>query len=172
MKKVGVALSGGLDSTILAALLSTHYEVIPYTHVDEHVGDETRVNAITDYLNIQRSNFIYADKSVPTWVGYIASVRNEVEELYYGDTLLIKVDNSTSTKRLAHDEVIEVSENTICKFPFYKMTKAEVCYIGKIMIPNFNTLLDMTRSCTIPFGPVCNICFHCNERKWALEQIS
>lgn len=168
MKKVGVALSGGVESTILAALLSTHYKVICYTQLDGAVNIP-RINSITKYLGIEDTSIIDHQSYVPTWVGYIASMRGEVEKLYFGDTLI--VDTDTHVKRLDKEDLDNIQHNTICRFPFYNFDKAEVMYIGKTLIPNFRKLFDMTRSCSEGRSGECGACFHCKERKWAMEKV-
>ncbi len=172
MNKIGIALSGGVESTILAALLSMHYnDITCYTQYDDSVNKD-RIKSITQYLNLKDSIFISEDRyrSVPTYLGHIVNMRRDVDVIYFGDTLVM--DKDSGVKRLSKDALVAVEKNTIVRFPFYNLSKPEVMYIGKTLIPKFDVLFNMTRSCAEGREGECGRCFHCKERSWALEEIS
>lgn len=172
MNKIGIALSGGVESTTLAALLSMHYnDVTCYTQYDDSVNKD-RIKSITQYLNLKDSIFISEDRyrSVPTYLGHIVNMRRDVDVIYFGDTLVM--DKDSGVKRLNKDALVAVEKNTIARFPFYNLSKPEVMYIGKTLIPEFDILFNMTRSCSEGREGECGRCFHCKERSWALEEIS
>lgn len=172
MNKIGIALSGGVESTILAALFSMHYnDVTCYTQYD-HIVNKDRIKSITQYLNLKDSIFISEDmyRSAPTYLGHIVNARRDVDVIYFGDTLVMEEDSGV--KRLSKDELVAIEKNTICRFPFYSLSKPEVMYIGKTLIPEFDVLFNMTRSCSEGREGECGWCFHCKERSWALEEIS
>lgn len=129
-------------------------------------GDTLELRAFAEYINFQHNCDAYYNavtKNPPIYIEGSLSSRD--------------IDPSDNNLRL----MVMKHMNTVACHPFRFLDKSWIMRQYKEL--GINDLLDITRSCEGEFGdidytsytvgqhvPLCNTCFWCNERKWAIEQ--
>lgn len=179
----GIMLSGGLDSAILLSLIILEFKklnsssIIPFSMI-KHDHSYMYVNNIIDTLNKKfdvnlpstilvgdpdinhREQSAYATRQVFTEHPHIDFLFNGVNQnppAPWGEPHYLFPDR---VKKSPHEKII---------MPFVELTKKHI--IDFMYQYNLEFLCDITHSCTEHKIGRCNLCFQCNERKWAFEQL-
>jgi len=176
-KRLGIFVSGGIDSALLYYLLYklnhdagyTH-EIIPYTilrregskkyapliinHIHRHFQQPIRT------LNVVGDPTLPEDQQVKSGVKEVLQ-KKQVDIVYVGviETLDIHMINWQS---------IPTKENAIFKTPFSRLNKSHI--IDLLLQFEQQDLLFKSHSCVKPEGR-CNGCNGCNERSWGFDQL-
>jgi hypothetical protein len=217
-KKIGISISGGADSTLLAFLICSNTDAeIHFTNQirlwktrpwQEYVADQiinwfkhTFPNKFYLHRNLIPSELEWADKG-PTIIDeygklksgnqiilrshneYIAYKYN-LDALYGGINRNpdILIDGALKDRDEGHIPPYFVHNGVAICHPFVYTKKDWI--IKQYYKNNIIDLLNLTRSCEGEFNdldyttytpgqyvPICNSCFWCKEREWAIEQAS
>jgi 7-cyano-7-deazaguanine synthase in queuosine biosynthesis len=170
--KIGVLMSGGLDSSILAAITKKEHQVIGYSY-EQTTNNKIFAKKICDILNIEYQsleNFPLIKKRSAIYAANKVLDLNKVDLVYIGITknppipILYNTDIPT---RIIEGETI----NNRIKAPFSEMYKNEVLDIGLKNVPEINEIIKYSHTCCATKGKRCNKCFNCQERTWAFDKL-
>lgn len=171
----GLLFSGGTDSTLLAYILSNHLSPTPY-HVFtvlRHNLDLGRCFEIIQWINKKTNNKLIGpiivgnpklehDKQVLS--GFLQIKKKyKIHQIFSGSTSNPYHLNHIGPVRIPSDP-----ESGII-VPFEPIDKRYIIHYYKKH--NLQELLDMTHSCGNDPKIVCEKCFSCLEKKWAIENI-
>lgn len=182
--RYGIMLSGGLDSAILLALILIEnqitqnslviqpFSMIKYDHSYMYVNNI--IDKINNKFNSQipytvlvgdpdmnhKEQSTYATKQIFTQYPYIDFLFNGVNQnppAPWGEPHYLFPDR---VKKSPHPKIL---------MPFVHLTKKHIVDI--MFQHNLEFLCDITHSCTEYKVGRCNLCFQCNERKWAFKEL-
>jgi len=183
-KNYGIMLSGGLDSSIMLGLILTEISqsrkkvnLQPFSMI-KHDHSFKYVNNILNYFREKFKIYIpdtvlvgdpdidhreqskYATKEVfkryPE-TDFIFNGVNQNPPPPWGDPTYLFPDR---VKKSPHEKIL---------MPFVELTKVHI--LDLLYQFDLVDLINLTHSCTEMKDGRCNLCFQCNERKWAFEQL-
>ena len=215
-KRIGISISGGADSTLLAFLICSNTNAnIHFTNQirlwksrpwQEHVADQ-----VIDWFKTRFNNTFYVHRNlIPSeleWADKGPTIVDEYGKLKSGNQIILRSHN----EYIAHKYQLDALYGGINKNPDIKIDGAlkdrdaghipphfvhngvAICHpfvytkkdwiIKQYYDNNILDLLELTRSCEGEFSgldyttytsgqyvPVCENCFWCKERAWAIEQ--
>lgn len=167
--KIGVMMSGGLDSTILAAI-NRHHKVIGYGF-EQTMNNKIFAQRMCNILNIPFES-IEIDNDDPnevtTAVEYVSPL---VDQVYVGINEIIDVGDVTYPNRLDLNYIKEIESKTNVRFPFRSLTKETILQIGYDQVPEINDIIQYSHTCCATKSFRCNECYNCRERKWAFSKL-
>lgn len=176
-KKIGIFVSGGIDSALLYYIMMKLNHDSGYTHtitpftILRTEGSRLFAKPVVKYIN----SLFGISSSAITVVG--DNTLPEEEQVKSG---VIEVLNTTNVKRVyvgviqrlpIHMEgwdTIPVKESEHFKAPFLHLNKSHV--IDIVFQLKLEKLFEITHSCVIEKGR-CNGCNGCKERAWAFTQL-
>ncbi len=184
-EKYGIMLSGGIDSAMVLyfMLLSSrergfNLDVQPFT-IAKTDGSHLYVKGILDYFEKYFSiklpdTIIVGNSSVHhTMQGTVAI--GDVFRKYPNIQILFSGLNQNPPEPWGDENWIKpkrpAANYTLpkIKFPFLKFYKTHI--IDFMFEYNQEKLMDLTHTCTELTDGRCGICFQCNERAWAFNQL-
>lgn len=172
-RRIGVLVSGGLDSSLLYYLLKSiineKYTLTPYIinrndgsmpyalnvikHIDSLFNHESK-------FNIVEINEPDSDLQVSAGIGTILST-NKVNVLYVG------IIQTLPEHCIGVSGPYVPTDSTLLKYPFKNLNKVHIVdCIKKLKLEH---LFAITQSCV--YNNNCRICNRCNERNWAFKQL-
>lgn len=169
-KKIGICMSGGLDSTILACLLLKH---IPVEDIKVFTFDLTKsvatVKRIFQYWDIEPEHEILPNPG--NFNGSLAPIMLEkaktVDFLYTGINQNPPWADSIPDGEKPHRYKKHQHENIIMPFAtLYKNDIVDLCYA----LGEDDMVMPFTYTCTESTTQSCGTCFACRERKWAFKE--
>lgn len=179
VQRVGVMFSGGVDSTLILALLqiekkNRHFDLTAYT-VDNKMEYEVKAQRIL------RNPFFEGIKQVPDipngqrYDGVIKEgirnvlMRPDVDLVFTGVNKLPDFEIPASPVRISPEEVKKITK---LRCPVLHLTKDFIVQ-AFFEIPEIRnaSILGLTHSCTNKLEGSCDQCFQCVERRWAFERI-
>lgn len=167
--KIGVMMSGGLDSSILAAI-NRHHTVIGYGF-EQLCNNKIFAQKICNILNIPFEHVEISNddnNEVTTAVTYVSPL---VDQVYVGINKTIDVGDVTYPNRLDLDYIKDTELKTNVRFPFYNLVKDEILQIGYDLVPEINDIIQYSHTCCASKSFRCNKCYNCKERKWAFSKL-
>lgn len=172
MQTVGIFLSGGLDSAILASLLKRDYGVNAYCF--NQANALTFAHKIAEILCLSLTEIhidINNDRTeLQRAIAAIDQYRKNEESFYIGITKNpdIELSKPQDIPNRPSQKEIEVASHI--KAPFADITKDEVLNIGIQEVKEIDDIIKYSHSCYNTNGERCNICFNCEERAWAFSK--
>lgn len=176
-KKVGVLLSGGLDSTIMTYLLIKNNPDINITFftIPKRDGAMNYADAIIEHFNKKFGKSF--PKTIP--VGNVRVYHRhqsttaviEILNNYDIDLLFIGINkNPPELMDIPHAPQRETeSKHEKIIYPFVKMLKSDVI---KIMFDEGQEdIMNITHTCTQQEEGRCGVCWQCTERSWAFSKL-
>src|SRR5574337_916417 len=169
-KNVFVALSGGIDSTILLYLLTKNYSKI-HTLIPFTIDREQRncVNGIVNFINSKLDSniskpFTYGDKTLPHHKIVGDTIKKlcgspHVDFIIIGENKVFDETIPGAPVRLPHNNHKKVIA------PFLDLTKDAI--ISMYIEHDLIGLLALTWSCTEQSNIECGQCYQCLEKSWA-----
>lgn len=171
--KVGVLMSGGLDSSILAAIISQKAQgnVIGYGF-EQLTNNIIFTQKICNVINIPFETIDVALDS-PNEVEEAADLVSPiVDVLYIGINKTIPVDKETYyPNRLEEEYIKELEKTTNIRFPFRNLTKPQILQLGLDRVKQIDDIIKYSHTCCVTTGMRCNECYNCLERKIAFETL-
>lgn len=165
-------MSGGLDSSILAAITRKEHKVIGYSY-EQISNNKIFAKKICSILDIEYRSFDtfpLVKKRSGIYAANKALEQNKVDFVYIGVTknpsIPILHDADIPTRIIEGEKV-----DSRIKTPFGKMYKNEVLKIGLEHVPEINEIIKYSHTCCVTKGKRCNKCFNCQERAWAFNQL-
>lgn len=167
--KIGVMMSGGLDSTILAAI-NRHHNVIGYGF-EQFMNNKIFAQKMCNILNIPFKP-IEVDNDDPNEVATaVKYVSPFVDYVYVGINETIDVGDVNYPNRLDLDYIQKIELKTNVRFPFRNFTKEVILQIGYNKVPEINDIIQYSHTCCATKSFRCNECYNCRERKWAFSKL-
>lgn len=170
--KIAVLMSGGLDSSILAAITRKEHKVIGYSY-EQITNNKIFAKKICDILNIEYRSFKtfpLVKKRSGIYAANKILEQNEVDLVYIGITknppIPVLHDADIPTRIIKEEKV-----HSCIKTPFGEMYKDEVLKIGLEHVPEINEIIKYAHTCCATKGKRCNKCFNCQERAWAFNRL-
>lgn len=176
MRDVGVLLSGGLDSAILAAMLRKENNVYAYTFNQANAPlfareickilkikyNQIDINVTNDRLEIFRA------------VEYLETNRlNSDMPVYIAITNLPKEFKPTIESEIpVRPSRMEIESHPWIKAPYADMSKKQVLQLGLNEIDEIQQLIEKSHSCYNTNSYRCGKCFNCEERAWAFKELN
>lgn len=169
--KIGVLLSGGMDSALLLYLLAVHTpnELCCFT-VKKHDGADFYVDRIVDWINSRlNTNISYSlrvgnpnlhhEKII---VNALYLIKNECDVFYLAG-------NSYPADVLPDGPRRVKTDGNRVRQPFFDCYKTDILrsYIEYDIIE----LLTYTHTCTEQSRGRCRVCWQCKERSWAFTEL-
>lgn len=172
-ERIGIAMSGGMDSTLLASILSQHLDsskVTVYT-----VDLKTSVQSVRDilsHLNFNANHVVLPDPQNPNGAlsPSFLEVCKTVDYFYTGITMNPPWADAIPDGQKPHRFNKVQYQNMF--MPFGLATKRDL--VELMMKTESQSLLPLTHTCTErAHGSLsCGICFACRERKWAFSELN
>lgn len=167
--KIGIAMSGGMDSALLASLLFPHLDESKVTVYTVDLGDSVYfVKDILAKLGVNPELVVVRNPMNDNGAlsPQFQQICNEVDYFYTGTTNNPEWASTWVKKPLRY--VKTRWQNMLMPFGVsYKSHIADLYF--KL---NKQDLLPLTHTCTERLKSSCGKCFACVERKWAFEQIN
>jgi hypothetical protein len=170
-ERIGIAMSGGMDSTLLVSLLSEHLDsskVTVYT-----VDLKTSVQSVRDILahfNFNANHVVLPDPKNPNGAlsPSFLEVCKTVDYFYTGITMNPPWADSIPDGQKPHRFNKVQYQNMF--MPFGLVTKRDL--VELMIKTGRESLLPLTHTCTErERGSLsCGLCFACRERKWAFSE--
>jgi hypothetical protein len=194
-RSIGIMLSSGADSAILLYLLCLELiqtgrsiEEIKYiVTIPKTDGAELHsaaiVNWINNNLNINLPQpIIFGAENVqdlPHWVQISDSVRAVFDKYdpEFKDLFIFLADQRPVPQPWPFDPTYATNPFRVPESPYPEIISLPFNHLYKTHTIDlhfmFNTepLLELSHSCTTNTVGRCNVCYHCNERKWAFDQL-
>lgn len=172
MQTVGVFLSGGLDSAILAALLKEDYNVNAYCF--NQANALTFSHKIASILNLPLTEIkieINNDRE-ELQRAYAALDKYRKNEVcfYIGITAVPIFDITHSIDIPNRPSRLEIEKNYGLKAPYADLTKDVLLSDGLKRVKEIDDLITYSHSCYTTNGKRCKTCFNCEERAWAFSK--
>lgn len=180
--KYGIMLSGGLDSAMVLYFIlraaDKSIDIQPFS-ILKHDHSYNYVNRIIDYFNKQfdlniPETMLVGNPDVhhrmqgSLGVGEVFRKHPEIQVLFsglnqnppepWGDPSWIKPARPAPDYKVAK-----------MQFPFLHLYKTHI--IDFMFEYGQEALMDLTHTCTEMTDGRCGVCFQCNERSWAFEQL-
>lgn len=177
MQDVGILLSGGLDSAILAAMLKKeNYNVHAYTF--DQANSPLFAKRICNILNIKYNQIninVTNDRlEIFRAVEYLENHRLSKDMKVYVAITNVPPQFKPSLK----DEIpVRPSRKKIEKHPwilapYADFSKKDVLKLGLDNVEEIDELIKVSHSCYMTSGTKCNKCFNCEERAWAFSELN
>lgn len=167
---IGIAMSGGMDSTLLLALMMPHLDlskITAYT-VDRRRSTDV-VKRVLAHLGADIPVLPKEDPQLPTGVlrSVFVQARTEVDYFYTGTNKnpAWADDLPGGRKPVRYPDV----SNGNVLMPFAKSLKTEILELYRQN--DMLDLLALTYTCTENPDTPCNACFACHERTWAFDTL-
>jgi len=177
-KAIGIFLSGGLDSSLLAYLLHTYktpeHKFVFYTvprHDDSVLHAQRIINYLDQKFNCPSRTLIKrGDPDLHHSQQVLSGIRLAVKEkkvdvLLLGDTAM-PYETELASQAGAPERV--KSSNPFVEQPFLGFTKKDTVQLAVEM--KLDELINLTHSCTQSVLLRCNACWQCQERAWAFRE--
>ncbi len=176
-EKIGVFISGGLDSAVLYFLillknksLGNLHEIVPIT-IHRKEGSKHFAKLVISYVNACHGltppdTLIVGDTTLPE----IEQVKSGVLEAYSlgFDIVYVGVIKQLPEHMIGY-EIIPYGESYEFRVPFKLLDKSNVIDIAKQF--KQEGLFQITHSCDIHEIGRCNTCNGCRERIWGFSQL-
>ena len=170
--KIGILLSGGMDSALLLYLLAKHFpnDIQPIT-IPKHDGAASYVNDIIDWVqNKTHRNindaiiFGNPDLHHSQIVGDTLTrcMHHRLADIYYIG------DNSYPEQILPNGPRRIKMEKDILIYPFFSWYKTDILKLYQT--EDTMDLLPLTHTCTEQAIGRCHVCWQCRERAWAFQE--
>lgn len=176
-KKIGVLVSGGLDSAILYYLilaeneqLGNIHEIVPLTVLRKE-GSKNFAKLVVAHVNDYFKKdyvdpIIVGDPSLPeeeqVKSGVLDAVRLKIYRVYCGIIEQLP-------QHMVDWYPIPYKESKLFKAPLAHLNKSHI--VDLIVQLNQTALFHITHSCSAHEISRCRNCNGCNERQWAFEQL-
>lgn len=169
--RLGIMLSGGMDSALLLYLLARNIDIIKTFTVPKTDGAKHYVEPIVDWINQKLNKQIEKPKFIGNPLVYHAniinvalkSIENEYDVLYFAGNLYPEhiLPNGPNRVRRNHPKHRQ---------PFFDYYKTDI--VQAYVDYDIMDLLKLTHTCTeCEFGR-CNSCWQCRERIWAFDKLN
>lgn len=170
--KIGILLSGGMDSALLLYLLAKHFpnEIQPIT-VPKHDGAANYVNDIIDWVKKKTKRdindviiFGNPDLHHSQILGNTLHriIHHNIANVYYvGDNIYPMDILPNGPKRVKFSSKVVI-------YPFFDWYKTDI--VSLYVKENILDLLPLTHTCTEQSIGRCNVCWQCRERIWAFKE--
>jgi len=168
--KIGIAMSGGMDSTLLAYYLLKeidHKKVVVYT-VD--LGNSYEyVNRILDELNVICEVRLINNPKNPNGVlsPIFTKALDEVDYFYTGTTMNPEWADKIPEGQKPYRYIKTEWKNMHMPFGTSLKTNIVDLYYQEQLFD----LLKLTHTCTEKIDSHCGLCFACRERWWAFNKL-
>ena len=182
-KKIGVMLSGGLDSTILLFLILKEIQdnkinvdltafIVPVKRLKAKEHAYRVIDFLEKYFQIKINAEVIGSGELPHNLninvpGRMILHQKLVDKLYVGVNQNPPVDFGVPqiNRRNPNDPI----PNNV-GFPFLQLYKTHILELYRIF--NVLELAHMTHSCGTSADYSCKKCFHCFERSWAFTELN
>lgn len=175
-KKVGVLVSGGMDSALLYYLLvklnaeqGFSHKITPYTII-RHQGSIEYAQPIVNYVN----NLFGIPDTIIETIGDSTLPENKQVESGCNDVLkkeqviYLGLIDELEIHTIGWRPPIKWKEPDNRKYPFKSLNKSHM--VDLIFLFKQEKLFELSHTCNLP-GPRCGRCNGCNERAWGFEQM-
>jgi len=175
-KRVGVLVSGGMDSALLYYLLvklnaesGFIYKITPYTIIREQ-GSIEYAQPIVDYVN---ELFGLPATIIETVGDNTLSEQYQVESgckdvLIKSNLIYLGLIEELEIHTIGWRPPIKWKETENRLYPFKDLNKSHI--VDLIFQFKQEKLFELSHTCNMP-GPRCGACNGCNERRWGFEQM-
>lgn len=174
MQTIGIFLSGGLDSAILAALLKKDYNVNAYCF--NQANALTFAHKISEILHLPLTEIhidINNDRNeLQRALAVVDKFKKDEDTFYIAVTAIPDIKFSVPHDIPNRPTKKEIETNTGLKAPFADITKDIVLNIGLNEVKEINKLIKYSHSCYNTNGIRCGKCFNCEERAWAFSELN
>lgn len=172
MQTVGILLSGGLDSAILAALLKKDYSVNAYSFNQSNAL--TFSHKIADILKLSLTEIkieINNDREeLQRAYAVLDKYRKDEIAFYIGITAVPDINVLHPNDIPNRPSRLEIEKNYGLKAPYADLTKDVILNDGLKAVKEIYHLITYSHSCYTTNGKRCGTCFNCEERAWAFEK--
>ena len=177
---IGLTFSGGADSVILLyCLVSNGYIPTKLIYAyEDRPGIENKTNAMYRTLEYIENKFNVDLKSRLIVHRQDGKEMARVAPFPFYEECDVIYTGTTQNPSIAFDGVHVpvrppsgmVSRHHKYENPFGTFDKRATIYLYNLL--GINDLLSLTRSCGTTLSTPCGQCFHCLERKWAIDEVA
>jgi len=183
IKRLGITISGGLDSTILSYLIFKELELTNRTDCQVNLFTIIKNDGSTFYAArivnelkklFPNQKFLYTNNcsNGDVWDGrgsvgiILIYSKNIVDILYTGVNRQVNQEIKKFKNNL---KIYYQDENEWYKAPFLNMKKPNMLDLYYQLGVEF--LIPYTHTCTVNTLGKCNNCYSCEEREWAFNEL-
>lgn len=183
--RIGITVSGGLDSTILAYLILKEIELTQRTNsIDVKLFTIIKndgstyyaariVNELKKIFPAQKLTYVNNCSNGDVWDGRatvgitLLYSRNDTDVLYTGVNRQVSPEIKRFKNRL---KIYYQDEKRWYKAPFLNMKKPNMLDLYYKL--GVESLIPFTHTCTTSLLSKCNACYSCEEREWAFNELN